>query len=283
MMKTILAPTDFSKNAYYALHYASQLFAKEKCNFIILHSFENQVSNLTSRIDIGKTEAVVDELYNTYKAKCEEIKHQIILDAKNEKHTYKPIATSLTLSRAVNKLVTKENADFVVMGSKGSTAAIDIFVGSNTLSMIQKIKKAALLVIPPEMDFKPIKRIAFATGFKKEYSVNELHPLIYLSSTNNADVKVIHAHKKEKMTDTQRANFHQLFKLLKKVSPESNWLPGDTDTYDAITSYLNKEQIDLLAMIYYRYNAIVRLFREATVKDIAKYTLIPFLIIPSQD
>lgn len=282
-MKTILIPTDFSKNAYCALYYATQLFAKEKCKFIILHSFENQVSNLTSRIDIGKTEAIVDELYNTYEAKCEEVIHRIILDAKNEKHTYKSIATSLALSRAVNKLVVKENVDFVVMGSKGRTAAIDILVGSNTLSMIQKIKKAALLVIPSEMDFKPIKKIAFATGFKKEYSVNELDSLIYVSSTNNADVKVIHAHKKEKMTDTQRANFHQLFELLKEVRPENNWLPEETDTYNAITSYLNKEQIDLLAMIYYRHNAIVRLFREATVKDIAKYTLIPFLIIPSQD
>ncbi len=30
-------------------------------------------------------------------------------------------------------------------------------------------------------------------------------------------------------------------------------------------------------------NAIVRLFRDATIKDIAKYTSIPFLILTAQD
>ncbi|WP_432410112.1 universal stress protein [Rasiella sp. SM2506] len=282
-MKTILIPTDFSNNAYCALYYATQLFAEEKCTFIIVHSFENQVTNLTSRIDIGKTEAVVDELYNTCESNCDEVKHKIILDTNNNKHCYKTIATSLSLSRAINKLIAKEQVDFVVMGSKGSTGASDILVGSNTLAMIRKIKKKPLLVVPQEFDFKPIKKIAFATGFKRAYTKNELQPLLDISSISNTGIKVIHVHKNKKKSDLQRANSHQLFKLLEKGNPKNNWLPGETDTYDAITSFLKKEQIDLLAMIYYKHNAIVRLFREATVKDIAKYTGIPFLIMPTLD
>jgi len=282
-MKTILVPTDFSNNAYCAIYYATQLFAEEKCIFIIVHSFENQVTKLTSRINIVKTESVVDELYNTYEAKCDEVKHKIILDTESNLHNYKTIATSLSLSRAINKLITKEKVDFVVMGSKGSTGANDILVGSNTLAMIRKIKKAPLLVIPQELDFKPIKKIAFATGFKRAYDKNEIQPMTYLSSLCNAIIKVVHVHKKVKMTDDQLANFNQLFELLKNSKPENNSLFRETDIYDTITSYLNKEQIDLLIMIYYKHNAIVRLFREATVKDIAKYTLIPFLILPTQD
>jgi nucleotide-binding universal stress UspA family protein len=282
-MKTLLIPTDFSKNAYCALHYATQLFAKKKCTFIIVHSFENQVTNRTSRIDIGKTEAVVEELYNTYEAKCEELKHKIILDTDNAFHTFKTIATSITLSSAINRLIVKEQVDFVVMGSKGNTGAKNILMGSNTLGMIKKIKKAPLLVIPHDISFKPIEKIAFATGFKRPYTTNELQHLLDVSLLSNAQIKVIHAHKKEKKTDAQHANFNQLFKLLEKANPENNWLHLETDAYDAITSFLNREKIDLLAMIYYKHNAIVRLFRDATVKDIAKYTLIPFLILPTRD
>jgi len=282
-MQTILVPTDFSKNAYSALHYATQLFAEEKCEIIIVHSFESQVSNLTSRVDIGKTEAIVNELYDIYEAKCEEVKHQIVLDTNNNKHTYKTIATSLTLSRAINKLIVKENVSFAVMGSKGSTGAMDILVGSTTLTMIQKIKKATLLIIPQEMEYKSIDKIAFATGFKRPFSKKELEPLLYVSAVHNADIKVIHSYKKEKMTDAQRANFHQLFIVLKNANPENNWLSGDTDTYNAVTSYIHKEHIDLLVMINYKHNAFIRLFREATIKDIAKYTLVPFLIVPQGD
>ncbi|RMA58767.1 universal stress protein [Ulvibacter antarcticus] len=282
-MKAILVPTDFSKNAYSALQYATQLFAGETCKFIIMHSFENQLTKLTSRVDIGKTEAVAEELYDTYEAKCEEIKHQIILDTENKQHDYKIIVTSLSLSYAINIFIDKEQVDFVVMGSKGSTSANDILMGSNTLSVIQRIKKAPLLVIPREFNFKPIKNIAFATGFKRAYSINELQALSYLSTLSNANIKVLHIHKKEKLNNTQHANFHQLFELLKDHKPESNWLPNDSDNYDAITSYLNKAQTGLLAMIFYKHNVIVRLFREATVKNIAKYTLIPFLILPTQE
>ena len=282
-MKTILVPTDFSKNAYCALHYATQLFAKEKCTFIIVHSFENQVTHLTSRIDIAKTEAVVAELYDTIEAKCEVVKNQIILDTENKNYTFNTIATSLSLRSAINKLIVKEAVDFVLMGNKGSTGASDVLVGSNTLAMIKKIKNAPLFLIPQEFDFKPIEKVAFATGFKRPYSKIEMQPLVYLAIQNNAKIKVIHVHKKEKMSDVQRANSHQLFEILKNGKPENNWLPGETDNYDAITSYLNKEQIDVLAMIHYKRNAIARLFREATVKDIAKYTLIPFLILPKRD
>jgi len=95
-MKTILAPTDFSNNAYSALHYATQLLKDEECEFIIMHSFEDQVTNLTSRIDIGKTESIVDELYQTSENKCEEVKHRIIRDTNNEKHRFRIVSTSLT-------------------------------------------------------------------------------------------------------------------------------------------------------------------------------------------
>lgn len=282
-MKTILIPTDFSKNAYGALYYATQLFATKKCKFIIVHSFESQVSLLTSRVNVSKTEAVVEDLYTETETKCEEVKHKIILDTNNKHHSHTTIATSLPLSSAINRLIVKKQVDFVVMGSKGSTGAIDILVGSNTLAMLQKIKKAPLLLVPQEFEYKPIEKIAFATGFKRGFDTNEIQPLTYLLSLRKTIVKVIHVHKKEKLNEEERANFHQLFELLKSSEPENNWLPETTHMYNSILSYLNKEQIDLLAMIYYKHSVIVRWFREATVKNIAKHSLVPFLIIPARD
>ena len=116
-MKTILVPTDFSANAYAALQYAAQLYAETECTFIIVHSFENQVSHMTSRVDIAKTEAVVAEFYSTYEEQCDEVKHAIAKDVPNANHSYKTIATSLTLARAINKLIVKEQATNCFLGS----------------------------------------------------------------------------------------------------------------------------------------------------------------------
>ena len=282
-MKTIIIPTDFSRNAYSAFYFATQIFAAEKCNFIIIHSFESQVTSLTSRIDIEKTEAVVTELYNTTETKCEEIIHEIRLDTANDNHTYQAIATSLTLSRAINKLIEKEKAHYVVMGSKGSTGASDILMGSNTLSMIQKIKKSPLLIIPEDLDFTPINKIAFATGYKRPYNKEELAPLIAISSLNNSTIKVVHVNENVDMSEEQLINFNQLFDLLKSEKPENTFLLDERENFDAISNYLGNEDIDMVSMIYYKHNAIVRLFREATVKNIARYVNLPFLILPKVD
>lgn len=282
-MKHILLPTDFSKNAYSALRYATKLFAEEKCTFIFLHSFKKQMTQLTSIIDIGKKEVVLDELYKTYEAKCDEVKNKITLDTDRDNHTFKTITTTLSLSRAINKLIVKKQIDFVVMGSKGSGRADITLVGSNTLSMIQKIKKAPLLVVPEKVDFTPIKKIAFATGFKRTFGKIELQPLMYLSSLKNAVVNIIRVQNEKKLTGTQLANSHQLFKLLKQTKTKNNCLTEKSNTYNSITSYLKESQIDLFAMIYYKHNAIVRLFRNATVKNMANYTGIPFLVLPAHD
>jgi nucleotide-binding universal stress UspA family protein len=282
-MKTILIPTNFSKKAYYALHYATQLFKNERCRFIITHSFENQVTNLTSRVDIGKTEAVVDELYKNYKMKCDEVKHEITLENPNENHTYKCIATSLSLVRATNKLIVKENVDYVVMGSKGVTGAISVLMSSKILTMIKKIKRVPLLIVPKEMDYRPIKKIAFATGFKRPHSNKQLEPLVTVGVQQNAIVNVLHIHKKEKLEEAQRAHLDQLFKIFHSLKPQLNWLPYVTNKYTAVSSYINKDGVDLLAMVYYKHNFFTAMFREEVVKNIAEHTSTPFLILPALD
>ncbi|MDX1463327.1 MAG: universal stress protein, partial [Marinirhabdus sp.] len=218
-MKKILIPTDFSENAFVALHYVTQLFAATPCEFTIVHSFEKQVTNLTSRIDIGKTEAVVEDLYVATENKCEEVKERIIAAQHNENHTFKTIATSLSLTRAVNKLIIKEEIDFVCMGSKGRTAAEDILLGSNTLGMIRSIKNAALLVVPKDMVYRKLENIAFATGLKRSFSQNELQPLLFLSESNAASIKIIHVQKSERKTEQQRENFNTLLHILKPGKP----------------------------------------------------------------
>jgi len=282
-MKTILVPTDFSKNAYAALHYAVQHLNNIECRFIILHSFEEQVTHLTSRIDIAKTEGVVEELYNSSERKCEEVKHQIIGDSENNKHSFEIIVTSLSLTRAINTIIGKEDVSFVIMSNKGQTAAESIFMGSNTLAAIRKIKKASLLIVPREMEYRDIKKIAFVTGFKRSYSRTEMAPLLFITSQNKSNLRVLHMNEKDKLSNTQRENFHMLFDILKEGRPEAHFLSSGTEKYEAVTTFINDDGIDLLAMVYYKHNFLAGLFREAVVKNLAKNINIPFLVMPAID
>ena len=282
-MRTIVVPTDFSNNAYCALYYAAKLFDNEPCRFIIFHSFEDQVSHLTSRVDIGKSEKVVEGLYNTSEIDGETVKHKLIADIPDAPHTYDVIVSSLQLSRAVNLLIKKENVDYVVMGSKGKTAAEGIFIGSNSYNLIRLIKNAPLLIVPDEIDYNPPKKIGFITGFKRTYSKKQLWPLFELSETFDTETKIVYVSEKEGLTDKQRKNFHHLFKLRTTDDFELSWLPEINSKFESIYSYAKEEQLDMMVMCYYKHSIISYLFRENVVKNIAKHSTIPFLILPKLD
>ena len=279
-MKKILVPTDFSNNAYAALHYATQLFEKEKCLFYVLHSFENEKNRLEGTITLEKKGPKFAQLYQESKSKLTAIIHRINSDAPNDLHNFKSISSSEDLTTEINNIVKKRAIDFVCIGSKGVTASQDIFLGSNTLSIIKEIKGAPLIIVPQQLDYEPIEKIAFTTGFKRAYEPIEMEPLQYISKLTEAPVHILHIRNEESMNDEKRKNFHQLFHLLTEVHRESSWV-SNKSVYKGVMDFVTQENIQLLAMIYYKHNPIFNIFREAVIKNIVKHIAIPFLIIPS--
>ncbi|MBT8261242.1 MAG: universal stress protein [Bacteroidia bacterium] len=280
-MQHILVPTDFSENAYKALIYTTKLFGKNPCTIHILHSIEEQASRLTSRVDIGKSERVIDELYDEADRKCEAVKSRLIADTKGCGHTFDVISTAMSLPRAMNRICAQRDVDMVVMGTKGQTGAKEVILGSNTVNVLRRIKKIPVLVIPVETEFEPISRMAFATSFKQNYDPSDLDELIYLAKLHNSDVKIFHIYEDKQITDAQRDHLDQLLKLMEGVKCDVDWIDSDTEKTRAIADYIDEKNIDLLAIIYYKYNFIVQLFRESIVKKIGRNPTTPYLVIPA--
>ncbi|PQJ76285.1 universal stress protein [Polaribacter glomeratus] len=282
-MKTILIPTDFSKNAYCALFYAAKLFEEEPARFIIFNSVEGQVSKLTSAVYTGNSEELINGLLKASEAECLAVQHKLVGDLETTKHTFKIITTSFSLTQAINELITLENVNFVVMGSKGKTDTEKIFIGSNSFRAIKTIKEVPLLIIPDELDFKAPEKIGFASGFKREYSKKQLAPLKEVTKLFNAKTTVVHVNEEEKLNEVQLANLHNLLEISKNEDFELNWLPEARSKAETIMEYVYEEQLDLLAICYYKHSFISNLLRENVVKEIAYHMRTPLLVLPSID
>ncbi|SDR67151.1 Nucleotide-binding universal stress protein, UspA family [Polaribacter sp. KT25b] len=280
-MKNILVLTDFSKNAYCALFYAAKLFEKEPAHLIILNSFEAEVSRHSSVIDLDISQVNIDKLFHKSEATCLAIKCKLIKELKSTKHTFKIIATSLLLTRAINEFIESENVDFVVMGSKGKTATERIFVGSNSFRAIQTIKKVPILIIPDEIDYKEPKKIGFASSFKRSYTNEQLVPLKEISKLFNSKTTIIYVYEHEKLNAKKLANLENLLEISKDENIELNWLPKRQSKADTIMEYVYKEQLCMLTFCYYKHNFISDLFRENVVKEITYHIRNPLLILPN--
>lgn len=280
-MKHILVPTDFSKNAYSALHYATQLFKNEKATFHLVNSFEAEVIEQTKGIITKKNEEAIERLTKESQDKCKQVVHNMILDTENKLHSFEAISTFLDLQKIINTLILSKAIDYVIMGTKGITGAKDVLFGSNTVRVINKLVGAALLMIPGEMEYKEIKRIGFATDFTRKFTAEEINPIIEFAKNHNAVLRILFLGKQEIITEAQRKNVHELKEMLYEIDfkfYEEEILSNKTES---LLQYIMLFDFNLLAMVHYKHSFLENILRESLVKKMGLYSNRPYLMIPA--
>ena len=279
-MKKILVPTDFSKNAYAALFYATKLFSDEALQITILHSFGEEVGKLTSRVDIGRSENIIEKLYRQSDEDGKQLVHKITLDSSKVKHTFEVISTPATLSKTINKLVTTEGIDLVVMGSKGRTGAEDVLVGSTTVKITKTLECCPLLIAPREVDYVIPTNIAFATDYNDFYQLSKLRPIVRLVRQYNSNIHLVHVGSENELDSKQRQNLEQYRNDLTEYDTEFHFIPKKESISKTLHNFIDGNKMDLLALVYHKHAFLKQLFREPVVSRVGKHTHTPTLVIP---
>jgi nucleotide-binding universal stress UspA family protein len=280
-MKKILVPTDFSKNAYAALFYATKLFSDEALQITILHSFGEEVGKLTSRVDIGRSENIIEKLYRQSEEDGKELVHKIKLDSsKKAIHNFEVISTPATLSKTINKLVATEGMDLVVMGSKGRTGAEDVLVGSTTVKITKSLEGCPLLIVPKEVDFVIPANIAFATDFRDFYQLSKLRPIVRLVRQYNSNLHVVHVGAERELDVLQQQNLEHYKNDLTEYDTEFHFIPKKDTISKTLHNFIDGRTMDLLALVYHKHAFLKQLFREPVVSRVGKHTHTPTLVIP---
>jgi len=279
-MKKILVPTDFSKNAYAALFYVTKLFSDEALQITILHSFGEEVGKLTSRVDIGRSDNIIEKLYRQSNEDGEQLVHKIKLDSSKVAHNFEVISTPATLSKTVNKLVSTEGIDLVVMGSKGRTGAEDVLVGSTTEKITKSLEGCPLLIVPREVDFVIPSNIAFATDYNDFYQLSKLRPIVRLVRQYNSTLHLVHVGSKSKLDTNQQQNLEKYQNDLTEYNTQFHFISKGESISKTLHTFIDNNTMDLLALVYHKHAFLKQLFREPVVSRVGKHTHIPTLVIP---
>ncbi|MEZ4881001.1 MAG: universal stress protein [Flavobacteriaceae bacterium] len=279
-MKKILVPTDFSKNAYAALFYVTKLFSDEALQITILHSFGEEVGKLTSRVDIGRSENIIEKLYRQSDEDGKQLVHKIKLDSSKVNHTFEVISTPATLSKTINKLVSTEGIDLVVMGSKGRTGAEDVLVGSTTVKITKSLEGCPLLIVPREVDFVVPTSIAFATDYNDFYKLSKLRPIVRLVRQYNSKIHLVHVGSENELDAKQQQNLEKYRNDLTEYSTEFHFIEKKESISKTLHNFTDANKMDLLSLVYHKHAFLKQLFREPVVSRVGKHTHTPTLVIP---
>ena len=279
MMKKILLPTDFSKNAWNAILYALELFKEDKCTFYLLNAYTPAFYRLDYMLGGPMASAIpdigVDISLNGLESTLERIKN----DHYNPRHTLEILSAFNTLPDEVNEVCQDRNIDMVVMGTQGATGAKEFFLGSNTVHVIRK-SPVPVLAVPSGYGFRDIKKVLLPTDYWSKYKSNELRPILDLVKRFGVGLHVLHALEGHDLTKVQSENKKHLQKLLKDI-PDVVFT-DNTDEYmpNIVHDYIDKHRIGLVAMMNRKHTFLERLIMKQNVDVVGYHSQIPFLVLP---
>ena len=279
MTKKILFPTDFSKASQNAFVYALQLARHLEASIVTLHVYEMPM------VDYIDVPAYLMEVYDTVElANFENYKSQIPAlrkIAEEQDCADVPLESVLLDGDLVNtilEMVSKDNIDFVVMGTNGASGAADTFLGTTTTNVMTRTK-AFVLAVPSDTVYKPIKRITFTTRFR-EKDLPALKRILPIAKAFGASVDCLYIKKKDSdLRDVVLADW----RLLMKDEDVTFHIVNNEDVEFSIIEFLNTHQVDVLALLNHKRGFFEGLFHTSLTQKLAFHSKVPILAVHDND
>jgi nucleotide-binding universal stress UspA family protein len=274
-MKKILFPTDFSETANNAFVYALEMSKSLQSELIVLHVYDLPVVSYE-----GYSASIIDVYESIELNKFENFKDYIPkLREIAESHNLGSIKMSHVLEYgdlipSINKLVKQENIDLIVMGTNGASGLKEVFLGSNTGSVISNVP-VTLLCVPEKAKFKKIEKIGFTTRYQDKDRV-ALKQVLAFAKRIKASVKCLYV---KTFNSDVNADDIEKWKQEFKTEPLNFFIFSQDEKEDTVIEFIDNQNIDILAMLTYKRTFFESLFKKSFAKELSYHTEIPLLVL----
>lgn len=281
-MKKIILPTDFSENAWNAIFTALKIYMDVECHFYILNAYEPGVLKPLGTKSHRRLDVIYDSLSQNSEKELAEILAYLEINHKNPNHSFETVSVESTLEVALQKTASEKDVDLIIMGTQGATGAKQVFLGSNTVKIINSLKAVPILAVPDSFNFQQLKTVIFSTDFMKAYDKFELESLMELVNIWKAEVEIIHVSEEFKLNDIQETNKNVLEQRLSGLDFKFNDIPFKSSTAYTIGQYVSNRTSDILGIIRHQHTFWEKLIGEPVVNKIAFHSDIPVLFLPEK-
>lgn len=280
-MKSILLPTDFSKNSVNAIEFAVELFSNQVCDFYILNVQKASSFISDDMMAVSSSATIYRTIVDAAKKSIDNIISKVESQYKNEKHKFHSLIDYDNFTDAINQVSEKHDIDLIIMGTKGASGLEKALFGSNTVHVIKRCRKP-ILAIPDGCRFSDLTKIVFATTNLKPFVINELKVLKEFVDTNNAQLSILHIADKNHATYKTFDNsvlYDTYFEEAKHDYIDS----VSSDMFDEIHDYNIANDTKMLIVKNKKHSFLGRLFSKHGLETLAFKIDIPFLVLPTTD
>jgi len=278
MKKKILLPTDFSKNAWNALRYASELYKNEEVDFYLLNSFMIQNYSLNTMMVAESDNTYYENVKSKSELELQKLLKRIEILKIPSNHNYFTKSVLNSPLEAVKKFVEDKDIDLVISSSKGETNAIDIIIGSNSIDFMEKVRNCPVFMIPAEASFKEPNEIVFPTSFNTHFKRKELIHLYEIAKITNAPIRILHVSQEEKLSEEQKKKKELLEECFDGLTYTFHFLEN-ADVQTGLNIFAQSRNSDMIAFINKKHSFFSSIFSKPLVKDLGQNSTIPVLAL----
>jgi len=278
-MKTILVPTDFSRNADTAFKYAIEIAKGTKAKIILMHTFETPV--LYTNVPMVTMQLDYSLLYNSALAELKKY-HNKISKAARGINIELIVQQGLASARIVETALEKK-ADLVVMGTTGKGAMERMMMGSNASRVIREAP-CMVMAIPPKAKYEGLKKLVYATDLLND-NLEHTRTFIPFAKLFNSEILFLNINT-QLLSGNEDDNLKRTTKRIKahiKYPKTSGYVCNDANVTSGIHYFLKKHKADCLVMYTHHRNILQNIFKPGFTKEVAFHTSIPLLVIHDKD
>ena len=275
-MKRILIPFDFTEVAENALVYAISLFENSEITFYLLNVYESFTSELLSdeysddwfsKID----DSVVSELKERAKK---------LNETTADNHNFQSLVYTDSVINSIQHVTQIHSIDLIISGTKGARGKSEIFMNTNTLAIIKRIRQCPTIAVPFDYEFSPVKKIVLSTNFKRTILPKELKPIINICTLTDAHLEIVSLSEERYLNEQQKENKKILEAILTSFYPsfkKIEWFDSEAKT---LITYMKSSQSQLLCLVNHKYNFFHKFLEEDVIKRTSFNSEIPLLVVP---
>ncbi len=276
-MNNILLPTDFSKNSMNAIYYAIEFLKNQECDFYILNVQKVSSFITDDMMVVNSSTTIYKTLIDAAKKSIDNIITTLNDEFRNSKHKFHSIVDYDNFIDSINQACKKYSIDLIIMGTKGASGLKKVLFGSNTVRVMQRCN-VPVLAIPEGCKYENIENLAFATTNSKQFSQEELVVLNEIQTLNKASVQILHLADQNHLVYDAHDNVEFLNTNFSNAKHEFIDAPSD-DMYNVVHNYIEKNNINMLAIMNKKHSFLERLFNTHTVERFAFKIDIPLLVM----
>jgi nucleotide-binding universal stress UspA family protein len=282
-MKTLLISTDFSKHAKHTAEYGYNLARQIKANIVLCNAVIVPAEAPQAGLVVWPMEESGELLYDSARELTHLKEH---LEQANHTAYFQPVIRCIngpgTLTDVINHIIANHEIDLVIIGTHGNNGLSTFLLDNHSQNMINDTTKP-LLLVPPTAVIAPIKKIAFATDFKRpDHDQEAIYALIALAKALNAEILLTHI-------DDEKDLSHQLKQRAEQFMIELSDKADYPNIYYRVVKNASAEkglewlcehgQIDMLAMLHRPHSFFDNILRGSLTKKVANHIAIPFLVV----